>query len=288
MSYRIIGDGRAVRQVMRQDDVVDPADRPNSARMYDHYLGGRLNFAPDRRAAAELDAVWPHMPTFIRANRAFLRRAVRFLSEQGVDQFLDLGSGIPTEGNVHEVAHGINPEARVAYTDVDPTTVEYAHDLLAGASNVSISTSDIRRPSSVLTAPGVSGLLDFTRPLAVLAVAILPCIADDEEVGAVVNAYRDACPSGSYIVVAHSSPSTVTPEQFHRAHSIMRRELAPVRWRTPEQIAGLLHGYSLVDPGMVLVPEWRPGAEGGAGAIDPTAANTYGAVGYLASASYSL
>lgn len=289
MSYRIGGRESTDQRLPQEEGLAGEAGtgRPNSARMYDYFLGGQLHSAQDRKAAADLSAVWPHMPAFVRANRRFLGRAVRFIAEQGIDQFLDLGSGLPTAANVHEVARQVNPDARVAYTDVDPRTVGHGRNLLAGVPNVSFSASDIRRPSSVLTAPGVTETLDFTRPLAVTAVATLPYIADDEEVVAVVNAYRDACPSGSYLVVSHSSPSTVTKEQLRHAYSIMRRELAPVRWRAPEQIEALLRGYSLVDPGMVLIPDWRPDADDAAD-HDPAAANTYGAVGYLASASYSL
>lgn len=263
------------------------AAQANAARMYDYFLGGQANFAPDREAAAALSDAWPHIQMFIRANRAFLGRTVRYLAARGIDQFLDLGSGIPTADNVHEVVHRINPNARVAYTDVDPVTVAHGQALLGRMPNVTINRSDIRQPSSVLTTAGVARFIDFTRPLAVIAVSTLPYIGDDEEVAAVVNAYRDACPPGSYLVISHSSPSSVTAEQFDRGHSVMRTKLAPVRWRTPEQIRSLLDGYSLVDPGLVLIPTWRPHLLD-PGVPDPATANTYGAVGYLASASYSL
>lgn len=261
--------------------------RASVARMYDYFLGGEANTAPDRAAAEALNSVWPGMPHFIRANRAFLGRAVRHLAEAGIDQFLDLGSGLPTMGNVHEVVHAINPDARVAYTDADPVAVSWGKELLAGMANVTMSRGDIRKPSSVLTSPEVAELLDFTRPLAVLAVSTLPYVDDDAEVAAVVNAYRDACQPGSYIVVSHSSPATVTPSQLDRGYSVMRDKFSPVRWREPERIRALLDGYTLLDPGLVLIPSWRPDLDSHGG-CDPAVANTYGGVGYLASASYVL
>jgi SAM-dependent methyltransferase len=257
-------------------------DRPNAARMYDYYLDGNTNLAVDRDAAEEALKVGPWARTYARSNRAFLGRAVRYLTEQGIDQFLDLGSGIPTVGNVHEVAHRFNPAARVAYVDIEPVAVAHARRLLADFDNVSITQADVRAPERVLAEPGVAELLDFTRPVAVLAVAILPFITDDAEALDVVASYRSACVSGSYLAISHISPLAVTDEQLAHAYEVMSRTPTPVKWRTEAEIRPLLAGYALVEPGLVWTPHWRPEPGHGLGWLpDPAEANAFAAVGHL-------
>lgn len=154
----------------------------NAARMYDYYLGGAHNFAVDRERAEAAIAVHPSLPYMARANRAFMGRVVRWcLAERGIDQFLDLGSGVPTVGNVHEVAHEHDPHARVAYVDFEPVAVAHASTIIAdaGLANVTVTRADAREPEAVLGAPGVAGLLDFDRPVALLAVALFSFIAGD-------------------------------------------------------------------------------------------------------------
>ena len=232
--------------------------RPNAARMYDYYLGGSANFEVDRKAAEEGKAALPDATIYARANRAFLVRAVRYLCNAGIDQFLDLGSGIPTKGNVHEIAHQLNPAARVAYVDIEPVAVSHARRMLEGKQNVTITQADIRRPQDVLSAPGVAGLLDFDRPVAVLAVAILPFVVDDEEAINLVAEYRNKCVSGSYLVLSHISQLAATAEQVTAAEEVMSRTTTPVRWRSADRITPMLAGYRVVPPGLVPVTQWRP------------------------------
>ena len=257
-------------------------DRPNAARMYDYYLDGNTNLAVDRAAAEEALKVGPWARTYARANRAFLGRAVRYLTEHGIDQFLDLGSGIPTVGNVHEVAHQLNPDSRVAYVDIEPVAVAHARRLLADFDNVSITQADIRQPDIVLSEPGVAELLDFSRPVAVLAVAILPFVTDDIEAAEVVAGYRSACVAGSHLAISHISQLNVSDEQLAHAYEVMARTPTPVKWRTEAEIRPLLAGYTLVEPGLVWTPLWRPDPGGfPAWLPEPAEANAYAAVGML-------
>jgi SAM-dependent methyltransferase len=254
-------------------------DRPNAARMYDYYLDGSTNLAVDRAAAEEGLQTGPWR-TYARANRAFLGRAVRYLIQQGIDQFLDLGSGIPTVGNVHEIAHRSNPAARVAYVDIEPVAVAHARRLLADFDNVSITQADIREPEKVLAEPGVAELLDFTRPVAVLAVAILPFITDDDEVADLLTGYRSVSVPGSYLAISHTSQLNLTDDQRARGLELMKRTPTPVVWRTEEQIRPLLAGYELIEPGLVWTPHWRPD-DNPAWLPDPAEANAFAAVGRL-------
>ncbi|SFD69707.1 S-adenosyl methyltransferase [Actinopolyspora alba] len=254
-------------------------DRPNAARMYDYYLGGSTNFAVDREAAEAGSAAMPHAREYARANRAFLGRAVAYLSARGIDQFLDLGSGIPTVGNVHEVAQSLDPTARVAYVDHEPVAVAHAQRLLAEHSNVTITLADVRDPQAVLTAPGVAGLLDFSRPVGVLAVAVLPFVPEQRAAREVITAYREACVAGSYLVLSHISAISATERQVADAEEIMARTPTPVRWRPPHEITELMEGYELVEPGLVPLPSWHPQDTVAREEIEVS--NAYGAVGRL-------
>lgn len=254
-------------------------ENPNSARMYDYYLGGSANFAVDREAADAAEAIMPHARDYAKANRAFLGRAVAHLASQGIDQFLDLGSGIPTVGNVHEVAGRYNPGVRVAYVDYEAVAVAHARLLLGDDPLVSISQADIRHPDQVLSARGVARLLDFGRPVGVLAVAILPFVPDQNEAVALTAAYRRACVPGSYLVVSHISALSATPEQVVATEEIMARTPTPARWRSPAEIAELLTGYTLIPPGLVPNPLWKPTHEPDEDEVHSS--NAYGAVGVL-------
>ncbi|MDA3625995.1 SAM-dependent methyltransferase [Saccharopolyspora oryzae] len=254
-------------------------ESPNAARMYDYYLGGDANFAADREAAEKFLAIVPTGREWAAANRGFLGRAVRFMVEQGIDQFLDLGSGIPTVGNVHEIAHAANPAAKVAYVDREPVAVAHARALLGSTPQVTVTQADIRDPEAVLSAPGVAELLDFTKPVGLLAIAILHFVSDDDRPADIVSRYRAACAPGSYLALSHLSPVTFTDDQLSGGHAVYNRTSTPGTLRTPEQIAELLTGYELVDPGLVLLPEWRPDTP-----VAPDAAartNSYAAVGIL-------
>jgi SAM-dependent methyltransferase len=247
--------------------------------MYDYFLGGAQNFAADREAAELAASAFPHIRISTRINRAFLGRVVSYLVAQGIDQFLDLGSGIPTVGNVHEVAHRHNPDARVAYVDYEPVAVAHARRLLADNDRVSITRADIRRPAEVLAAPGVAGLLDFTRPVAVLAVAILHFLPDSDDPRGMLAAYRAACAPDSHLVISHGCQITLTDGQVDRFLAAYARTPTPALFRERSEIRTLTAGYRLIDPGLVLLPQWRP--EQPVRDEDAAASNILGAVGIL-------
>lgn len=213
------------------------------------------------------------------ANRSFLRRVVTALCQRGVDQFLDLGSGIPTVGNVHEIAHRHNPTARVAYVDHESVAVAHARRLLDGDARVSVTQADIRDPVSVLNAPGVAGLLDFTRPVAVLALAILHFLPDDTEVTTMLRAYRAACIPGGYLALSHGTRATLSETEIRKFLEAYQRTVTPAVFRTREQIAGFTAGYELLHPGLVLLQQWRP--ENPVSNEEAERINCYGAVGML-------
>ncbi|WP_219905407.1 SAM-dependent methyltransferase [Actinopolyspora mortivallis] len=254
---------------------------PSAARMFDYYLGGTANFAVDRQAVDRLLGEVPEVQVYARATRAFLGRMIRFLCDRGIDQFLDLGSGMPTVGNVHEVAQRRCPEARVAYVDIEPEVVAHSRQLLRGTERVTVTQADIRDPETVLAAPGVTELLDFSRPVAVLAVSILPYVSDEDDPPGIMARYRDSCPAGSYLAVSHGTALTMSAEQVHSSENAYRDTHTPVIMRDPERIRELLPGYELVEPGLVPLPEWRPEPDVNAAQDGTDSANGVAAVGYL-------
>lgn len=235
--------------------------RPSVARMYDYFLGGSHNFAADREAAKAVEKVYPGMAGAARANRNFLRRAVHYLSGQGVDQFLDLGSGIPTAGNVHEIAQHTNPGARVAYVDVEPVVVAHSIALLADDPTATAVQADLREPRAVLDHPEVRALLDFDRPVAVLLSAALHFVPDRDHPHTVVAEYRDAVPSGSYLAISHGSLDGVSQAGVtsgERVQALYQRTDAQLVLRSRADVTCFFDGMDVVDPGVVLLPEWRP------------------------------
>lgn len=247
--------------------------------MYDYLLGGAANFAVDREAAEQAASTFPNFRVAVRVNRAFLGRAVRYLVERGVDQFLDLGSGIPTVGNVHEIARRYNPTARVAYVDYEPVAVAHARNLLGDDEYARVALADIRRPDDVLAAPEVADLLDFSRPIAVLAVAILHFMPDAEEPYRVIAAYRDACAPGSCLALSHGAQVTLTDDQIEAFLAAYARTPTPAVFRTREQIARFFTGYRPVEPGVVLLPTWHPDRP--VGDDEAAESNIYGGIGVL-------
>jgi hypothetical protein len=235
-----------------------PEDKPSAARMYDYYLGGYHNFAADRQAAEAVLANYPDAALGARANRAFLRRAIEFLTAQGVDQFLDVGSGIPTAGNVHSVAQAANPAARVVYVDLDPVAVAHGNLILKDVPNTASLHGDVRRPEEILDHPQVRGLLDFSRPIGVLMLALLHFVPDGAEASRSVQVLRDAVAPGSYLVISHGTHEHLSPEVRARGEEIYSRSANPVRTRSRAEIMALFDGLELVDPGLVYVPLWRP------------------------------
>ncbi|RKT56992.1 SAM-dependent methyltransferase [Saccharothrix australiensis] len=239
-------------------------DRPSAARMYDYFLGGSHNFAVDREAARSVERIYPGMSGAARANRSFLRRAVRYLLEQGVEQFLDLGSGIPTVGNVHEIAQQAAPSARVVYVDVEPVAVAHSTALLADNPLATAIQADVRDPDAVLGHDEVRRLLDPDRPIGLLMVALLHFVPDSDRPHEVVARYRDALPPGSYLAISHGSLEGVPEDALddsERVQAIYRRTDSPLALRPRDEIAAFFAGLTVVEPGVVSLPEWRPDSD---------------------------
>jgi len=237
--------------------------KANIARVYDWWLGGDHNFRADEDAARALIAVEPNARAISRANRAFLGRAVRFLAaEAAIRQFLDIGSGIPTARNVHEVAQDTAPGARVVYADVDDVVVAHSRLILDGNPDAAVIQADLRDPAGILAAPETQLLLDFTRPVAVLLVSVLHFLPDDDRPGQVVATVRDALPDGSYLVISHGC-TDARPDTVAKAKTVYQSKIAARgRTRTREEITRFFDGFTLVDPGLVWLPQWRPETPG--------------------------
>jgi S-adenosyl methyltransferase len=229
-------------------------ERPSVARVYDYYLGGSHNFAVDRQVGRRTIELWPDLPLAMQANRAFLRRSVRYLVTQGITQFLDLGSGIPTQGNVHEVAQIASPEARVIYVDIDPMAVAHSRAILAGNPHADIVQADLRDLPAILDDPRSRRLIDLTQPIGVLMAAILHFIPDQADAASIVAQYSNIMASGSYLALTHGAQSA----QAEPAAEFYWRTTAPLVLRTRPEIEALLDGFDLVSPGLVFLPLWRP------------------------------
>jgi hypothetical protein len=232
--------------------------RPNAARVYDYYLGGSHNFEADREMARRAIALWPDVPKIIRANRAFLHRAIRFMATQGVRQFVDLGSGMPTVGSVHEVARSIRPDARVVYVDIDPVVVAHARMILDGDADATVINADLVDAGAVLDHPDLRRLLDLREPIAVLMIAVLHFVPDDSSPGRIVADYRAALAPGSYLAITHATQDGQRPEQASEHRKLYARTATPMTMRSHDEIGQLLAGWDLVDPGLVRMPLWRP------------------------------
>jgi hypothetical protein len=236
---------------------------PNIARMYDYWLGGKDNFAADREAAERQARAIPLLPVLARQNRDFLRRAVRFCAGEGVTQFLDIGSGLPTNQNVHEIAQLVDPDSRVMYVDIDPVVVSHAQALLSGHHTAAIQ-GDVCRPDDILGAPEVRGLIDFRQPVAVLILAVLHVIPDEADPAGSVARLRAAMAPGSYLVISHADVSPAHVVGTHRLTKTAREleeavtALAPVPARTRDEIMGFFDGLTLVEPGLTDASAWRP------------------------------
>jgi hypothetical protein len=232
-------------------------ERANAARIYDYILGGSHNFAVDRDQAARTMAAYPDIARSAQANRAFLGSVVRWCLSHGVDQFLDLGSGVPTVGNVHEIAHAIDPGARVAYVDFEPVAVAHAQEITADLPRVTVTRADIRDPDSVLDAPGVIDLLDLARPVGLLMVAVLHFVAD--HAAALVARYRDALAPGSVVAMSHNSDDQDDPALAVALRGVaeaMRGSATELTLRDRAELGGFFAGLELVPPGLVDVVDW--------------------------------
>ncbi|MEU6999012.1 SAM-dependent methyltransferase [Nonomuraea sp. NPDC046570] len=229
-------------------DGVDP-NIPNVARMYDYYLGGKDNFAADRESAERILRLFPDTRDSARENRAFLARAVRHLVEAGVDQIVDLGSGLPTQGNTHEIA----PEAKVVYVDYDPVVCAHGRALLADGPQVTILQADVRQTGDLLDA--LAEHVDFKRPVAFLMLCLLHFLPDDQAYP-VVAGLGEASAPGSHLVISHAIDTT--PDTTPEALAVYKQATAALNLRTEEQIAHFFDGYEMVEPGLVYPKDWRP------------------------------
>jgi hypothetical protein len=233
---------------------------PSVSRIYDYYLGGSHNFEVDREAARKAMEFMPGLPKIMQANRAFMRRAVRYAVDRGITQFLDIGSGIPTFGNVHEVAQAASPGARVVYVDHDPVAVAHSQAVLDGNENADVVAADLLKPQDILTSPQVSRLLDLDRPVALLLVAILHFVEDADDPYGAVAQLSDALAPGSMLVLTHASYEGIPlpAERAGGAVDVYKDIRNPLIMRSREEIARFFEGYDMVEPGLVPMPHWRP------------------------------
>jgi SAM-dependent methyltransferase len=228
--------------------------------MYDYYLGGSHNFEVDREAARRAMEFMPGLPKVMQANRAFMRRAVRYAADQGVSQFLDVGSGIPTFGNVHEVAQAARPGARVVYVDHDPVAVAHSQAVLEGNDDAGVVAADLCKPQEILRSPEVERLIDLNQPVALLLVAILHFVEDEDDPYGAVAELREALAPGSLLVLTHASYEGIPlpPERAGGAVDVYKDIRNPLIMRSREEIARFFEGYDMVEPGLVAMPSWRP------------------------------
>jgi hypothetical protein len=232
-------------------------DTPNAARIYDYLLGGATNSEADRELARQIIKAMPEVEYLTRANRAFLRRAVRHLVDLGVHQFIDIGSGIPTAGNVHEVAQARDPRCRVVYVDREPTAVVHSQLLLQDNEFAAVVHEDFRRPGAVLSSPEVQHLIDFDQPVGLLLFALLHHIPDEDDPAELMSVYREALPDGSYVAVSHSTHESVT-DHILTVYDLYAANRTPITLRGQADVARLVEGFEPLDPGIVPVPRWRP------------------------------
>jgi SAM-dependent methyltransferase len=251
---------------------IDP-EKPSPARIYDFWLGGSQNFAVDREVGQRAIDALPGLQAGVRANRAFLGRVVRHLAERGVAQFLDLGSGVPTIGNVHEAARDVNPAAKVVYVDIDPVAIAHARALLAKVDGVEAILADLRQPETVLSHPLVRDTLDLSAPITVLMNAVMHFIPDTEHPDQIVRAYIDKAAPGSYIAISHG---TENPTQRREVETLVtdykRSTGVPLISRNAEEISAWLTGLDIQPPGVVTIDQWHPDTE------DPHFVAMYGVV----------
>jgi hypothetical protein len=233
--------------------------RAHPARIYDYLLGGKDHFPVDRDAAEVALSALPELRAMARANRAFLGRTVRYLAERGIDQFLDIGTGIPGPGNTGEVARAVHPKAAVVHVDYDPIVVAHSTALLAGADpeRTAVIAADVRDPASVLDHDRVRQILDFDRPVAVLMVALLHFVAEDEDAPGIVAQFVQALPAGGALVISHGTDGG-QPEKSKAARKGWDQATSKLTVRSPEQIQALFDGLELTEPGVVQLPLWRP------------------------------
>src|SRR6266487_5368913 len=232
-------------------------EAPSAARVYDYFLGGAHNFAVDRALAEEIARMAPNVGDTMRAGREFLRRAVRYLVHAGIRQFLDIGSGIPTVGNVHEIAQQLAPETRVTYVDIDPVATAHSRAILEGNKLASVIQEDLRRPDHILAHQDVRNLLDFSQPIGLLLVAVMQFIPEEDNPPGIVARLRDALAPGSYVAMSQPTNDARVAETT-QIEKLIAQAPSPFRYATRASFERLFVGWELVDPGIVWVPQWHP------------------------------
>lgn len=257
-------------------------DKPSAARLYDHLLGGAHNFAADRQLAGEFLKALPSARDVARLNRAFLRRAVVFMAGWGIRQFLDVGSGIPTAGNVHEIAQGVDPQARVVYVDYEAVAVSHSQLILAGNDRATIIQADLLDPESILAHPETRRVLDFSQPVGLIMAGVFHFVPPEADAPAIVARYRDVLAPGSHLALSQFT-ADISPAEMAEVVSVMSRSADPVHPRTREQVLELFDGFDLVEPGLVGTALWRPDDPSQA-ADEPGGSQIYAGVGRLGSA----
>jgi hypothetical protein len=250
-----------MRGVDRPDwapDLID-VERPSPARIYDYFLGGSHNFAVDRESARQLIARFPEIPLVAQANRAFLRRVVRYLTGAGVRQFLDIGSGIPTVGNVHEIAQQADPGACVVYVDIDPVAVAHSLEILSGNGRTAVIHEDLRHPDRILEHPDLRAVLDLRQPTAVLIVSVLHFLSDADDPWGVTARFRAALAPGSYLAISHGTSEAHPIEDSQAGAAAYQRSVGVgLTPRSRDEIMCFFEGYELVEPGLTWISEWHP------------------------------
>ena len=232
---------------------------PSMARVYDYILGGAHNFAADRQVGSQIETLVPGLRHVARVNRRFLGRAVNFMMDQGIRQFLDIGSGIPTVANVHEVAQERDPAARVVYVDKDPIAVAHSELMLADNRNAAVVHADMRDPEAVLSSPAVNRLLRLDEPVGLLMLLMMHWVPDEDGPEKLVAHYRDALPAGSFLALTHVARDQIDDNVDQAAAVVNSSKSADqMHMRTHAQVSALFEGFSLVEPGLVGCGEWRP------------------------------
>jgi hypothetical protein len=252
--------------------------RPSPARLYDYYLGGTANFAVDREAAERLKAAAPDLIDAVRANRRFHGRAAVWLAEQGIRQFIDIGSGLPTQNNTHDAVHTVAPGARVVYVDIDPMVAAHAGALLAGDGTTTVITADLRDPGALLAHPAVAGLIDFAAPAAVLLTSVLHFVPDGMDPWGMVAQYMAAAAPGSYLALSHATADNMPPRAVQAGLETYAHSTDPVYLRSRAEVQRFFDGLDLVEPcdgaepGVTYAGLW--------GARGPAAETSAGSQGY--------
>ena len=258
-------------------------DRAHSARMYDYYLGGRTNFVADREAVSRVMAVFPSILVVARTNREFMHRSTRFLAEHGIRQFLDIGTGIPTRPNLHEVAQGVAPDSRVVYVDNDPIVLAHAKVLLTSRpeGRTAYVEADLNEPEAILGSTALRETLDLGRPVALSLNGVLPFITAQDRAMDILTTLKDACPPGSALAMTHGTSDFVTStKQFDKVPEIYKSLGTAATTRTRAEFAALFAGWELAEPGITTTFRWRPDEAEGLYDVSDAEAAQYAAIAF--------